>query len=69
LADLLPESVQVFASGLGRSASDETIWNYAAVNSFGIVTTDADFVAMAERLEPPQVIRIADLERPVRQRP
>jgi predicted nuclease of predicted toxin-antitoxin system len=59
LADLFPDSVHVFASGLGRSASDETIWNYAAVNSFAIVTTDADFVAMAERLEPPtQVIRL-----------
>ncbi len=59
LADLFPDSSHVFSSGLGPSASDETIWNYAAVNNFAIVTTDADFVEMAERLgPPPHVIRL-----------
>jgi predicted nuclease of predicted toxin-antitoxin system len=59
LADLFPDSLHLFASGLAQPTSDRRIWNYAAVNGFAIVTTDADFVGMAASLgPPPHVIRL-----------
>jgi predicted nuclease of predicted toxin-antitoxin system len=55
LAELFPESVHVFDTGLARFTSDETIWEYARSNGFVIVTADSDFLGLAEeRGSPPQ---------------
>jgi predicted nuclease of predicted toxin-antitoxin system len=59
LAELFPDSVHVFDTGLARSTTDETIWEYAAANGFTIVTADSDFLDLAAaRGAPPRVIRI-----------
>lgn len=38
LAELFPDSVHVFDTGLARLTSDETIWEYAGEHGFTIVT-------------------------------
>jgi predicted nuclease of predicted toxin-antitoxin system len=48
LGDLFPGSVHVFDTGLARSTSDETIWDYAAEQGFTIVTADSDFLNLAK---------------------
>jgi predicted nuclease of predicted toxin-antitoxin system len=59
LAQLFPDSVHVFDTGLARSTSDETIWEYAGANGFTIVTADSDFLDFARsRGAPPKVIRL-----------
>ena len=56
LADLFPESLHVFQTGLARFASDEAIWEYAATDGFIIVTADSDFLKLANsRGTPPKV--------------
>ena len=47
LAELFPDSVHVFDTGLARYTSDETIWKYARANGFTIVTADSDFLDLA----------------------
>jgi predicted nuclease of predicted toxin-antitoxin system len=59
LAQLFPDSVHVFDTGLARSTSDETIWEYAGANGFTIVTADSDFLDFARsRGAPPKVIHL-----------
>jgi predicted nuclease of predicted toxin-antitoxin system len=59
LAELFPDSLHVFDTGLARFTPDEAIWEYARANGFTIVTTDADFLGLANtRGEPPKVVRI-----------
>ena len=48
LAELFPGSVHVFDTGLARFTSDETIWEYARINGFTIVTADSDFLGLAK---------------------
>ncbi|MGH9585145.1 MAG: DUF5615 family PIN-like protein [Bryobacteraceae bacterium] len=45
---LFPGSVHVFATGLARFTTDESIWEYAGANGFTIVTADSDFLGLAE---------------------
>jgi predicted nuclease of predicted toxin-antitoxin system len=47
LADLFPNSVHVFETGLARFTSDEVIWEHAKAGGFTIVTADADFLELA----------------------
>ena len=47
LAELFPDSVHVFDTGLARFISDEVIWEYASINGFAIVTADSDFLELA----------------------
>ncbi len=42
LADLYPDSLHVREIGL-RDSTDTSIWNYAKLNGFVIVSKDADF--------------------------
>jgi predicted nuclease of predicted toxin-antitoxin system len=59
LGELFPESAHVFESGLARYAPDESIWDYARVMGFVIVTADSDFLRLAEeRGSPPKVVRL-----------
>jgi predicted nuclease of predicted toxin-antitoxin system len=59
LAELFPDSVHVFGTGLSRLSSDETIWDYARTHNPAIVTADSDFLALVEaRGAPPWVVRL-----------
>ena len=59
LAELFPDSVHVFDTGLAKFTSDETIWQFARANGFVIVTADSDFLGLVEqRGAPPKVIRL-----------
>lgn len=59
LAELFPDSLHVFDTGLARYTSDEMIWEYARANGFTIVTADSDFLDLAEsRGAPPKVVRL-----------
>ena len=59
LAELFPDSVHVFNTGLAEFTSDEAIWEYARHNGFVIVTADSGFLELAEkRGAPPRVIRL-----------
>ena len=59
LAELFPDSVHVFDTGLARFTSDETIWGYAGAHGFTIVTADSDFLDLASsRGAPPKVVRL-----------
>ena len=59
LAELFPDSVHVFHTGLARFTSDETIWEYAGAHGFMIVTADSDFLELAgSRGAPPKVVRL-----------
>ena len=59
LAELFPDSVHVFDTGLARFTSDQTIWDYARTNDFIIVTADSDFLELAkDRGAPPRVVLI-----------
>jgi predicted nuclease of predicted toxin-antitoxin system len=56
LADLFPASSHVRHLGLEQS-DDRTLWRYAAVHGYTIVSLDADFAEMAALLgHPPKVI-------------
>jgi predicted nuclease of predicted toxin-antitoxin system len=59
LAELFPDSVHVFETGLARYTSDVIIWEYARANGFNIVTADSDFLDLSRsRGAPPKVILI-----------
>ena len=59
LAELFPDSVHVFETGLARYTSDASIWEYSQANGFTIVTADSDFLDLASsRGAPPKVVRI-----------
>lgn len=58
LSDLFPGSSQVRLLRL-EGADDRTIWNYAKMNGFALVTLDVDFMEMAVLLgPPPKVVRL-----------
>lgn len=59
LAELFPDSLHVFDTGLAQFTSDETIWEYARSNGLVIVTADSDFLELAaQRGPPPKVVRL-----------
>ena len=59
MAELFPNSLHVFDTGLARCTSDETIWDYAKTNGFIIVTADSDFLGFAnDRGAPPKIVRL-----------
>jgi predicted nuclease of predicted toxin-antitoxin system len=50
-----------------KQADDREIWAWAKANDFGIVTTDADFGALARRFgSPPKLIHIEECDFPLR---
>lgn len=59
LEDLFPGSQHITRAGLAGETPDAAIWEFGRLNQFAIVTADADFVRLSERLGvPPQVIRL-----------
>ena len=59
LAELFPDSVHVFETGLARFTSDKVIWEYALAKGFTIVTADSDFLDLSKaRGAPPKVVRL-----------
>jgi predicted nuclease of predicted toxin-antitoxin system len=52
LSDQFPGSTQVRLVGL-HQADDRTIWEYAKVNGFALVSLDSDFAEMAALVGPP----------------
>ena len=63
---LLPGLAHVRDFGL-KQADDRDIWAWAKGNDFAIVTTDADFVALAQRFgSPPKLIHIEECDFPLR---
>ncbi len=63
---LLPGLTHVRDFGL-KQADDREIWAWAQRNDFAIVTTDADFVALAQRFgSPPKLIHIEECDFPLR---
>ena len=52
LAQLYPESAHVAEFGLLESP-DREIWEFAKAGNFVIVSTDADFYALATTIGPP----------------
>ena len=66
LASLFPGLIHVRDIGLKQS-SDEMIWDWAKMNSYTIVTTDADFAALSGvRGWPPKVIHLEECDFPLR---
>jgi len=58
LADLYPESEQILTLRLG-GASDDTVWEYARVHGFTIVSKDSDFFDRSVLVgAPPKVVWI-----------
>jgi predicted nuclease of predicted toxin-antitoxin system len=58
LADIFPESDHVFRLGLDQ-AQDRSVWEFAVLEGFMIVTKDADFSDLSMMLGfPPKVIWI-----------
>lgn len=59
LAELFPGSATVVTLGFAGETPDEVIWRFAGENGFAVLTSDRDFLAIAERLgHPPKVIRL-----------
>ena len=59
LASLFPGSSHVFNQGLHCETADPIIWRYARDHGFTVVTTDSDFLAIAEKEgHPPYLVRI-----------
>lgn len=56
LAELFPDSVHVFDTGLARFTPDYTIWEWARINGFIIVTADSDFLDLAEERGAPSKV-------------
>src|SRR4051812_34313937 len=52
LAADFPNAEQALTAGFAQ-ADDRTLWNYAAANGLAVVSKDADFVRLSERLGPP----------------
>lgn len=70
---LIPKLLSLFAGlthvravGL-KQADDQIIWEWAKANTYTIITADADFVALSQRLGwPPKVIQIEHCDFPFR---
>ena len=63
---LLPGLAHVRDFGL-KQADDREIWAWAKANDFAIVTTNADFVVLAQRFgSPPRLIHIEECDFPLR---
>ena len=70
---LIPKLLSLFAGlthvrdvGL-KQADDQIIWEWAKANVYTIITADADFVALSQRLGwPPKVIQIEHCDFPFR---
>ncbi len=66
LDQLFPGLAHVGQHGLKRS-DDIDIFEWAKANEFGVITTDADFVALAQRLGwPPKIIHLKQCDQPLR---
>jgi predicted nuclease of predicted toxin-antitoxin system len=66
LRELYGDIVHVREVGL-RQADDRSIWDWAKVRGYAVITSDADFVAMSHRLGfPPKVIHIEQCDFPFR---
>lgn len=66
LSSLFPGIIHVRDIGLKR-ASDEAIWEWARRNSYTVVTTDADFAGLSQRLGwPPKVVHLEECDFPLR---
>ena len=65
LASLFPELIHVRDIGLKR-ASDEQIWRRAKENGYIIITADADFIALSQRLGwPPKIVYLEQCDFPL----
>ena len=63
---LFPGLTHVRDVGL-KEADDKNIWEWAKANDFTVITTDVDFVLLAQRLGwPPMVIHIEQCDFPFR---
>jgi predicted nuclease of predicted toxin-antitoxin system len=50
-----------------QQAEDRSIWEWANANKFAVITTDADFIAIGQRLGwPPKLIHIEQCDFPLR---
>ncbi len=66
LQALFPGLTHVRDVGLAR-ADDRAIWSWATENGFSVVTTDSDFVALAQRFGwPPKIIHLEQCDFPFR---
>jgi predicted nuclease of predicted toxin-antitoxin system len=73
LSDIFPDSTQIRLLGMG-TASDDSIWNYAKMEQFIVVSLDADFFDLSIlRGQPPKLIwlrcgnsTVAEIERLLR---
>jgi predicted nuclease of predicted toxin-antitoxin system len=66
LASLFPGLIHVRDVNLSR-APDQEIWDWARANRYTVVTADADFVALSQRLGwPPKVVHIEQCNFPFR---
>jgi predicted nuclease of predicted toxin-antitoxin system len=66
LASLFPRLIHVRDVNLSR-APDREIWDWARANGYTVVTADADFVALSQRLGwPPKVAHIEQCNFPFR---
>jgi predicted nuclease of predicted toxin-antitoxin system len=63
---LFPGVTHVREVGL-KQADDQQIWGWARDHEFSIITTDADFVALAQRRGwPPKVVHLEQCDFPLR---
>ncbi len=59
LVELFPGSTHLKLLGFDGETDDESIWRYARENEFALLTSDADFLRIAQRLgDPPKLIRL-----------
>ncbi len=66
LDQLFPGLTHVSRETLGRS-DDIVIFEWAKANEFGVITTDADFVELGQRLGwPPKIIHLKHCDQPLR---
>lgn len=66
LADLFPASTQVRLVGLDQ-ADDRTLWEFARINGYTLVSFDADLADMATLLgSPPKVVWLRSANQPTR---
>lgn len=66
LDQLFPGLAHVGQFGLKRS-DDIVIFEWAKAKEFGLITTDADFVALAQRSGwPPKIIHLEQCDHPLR---
>jgi predicted nuclease of predicted toxin-antitoxin system len=63
LRDLFPESESALRNGLAR-AGDRRILDYAAANSFILVSTDSDFECLARQIPGAKVVILRSCDYP-----